>query len=163
MEPQFENLKERKLIGKKLAMSLSNNKTPELWRSFMPVRKEIKNSVNSDLYSVEVYGPAYFSHFNPAAVFEKWAAAEVDDLTAIPEGMETLILPEGLYAVFLYKGPASAAPKLYQFIFENWLPNSDCLLDNRPHFALMGEKYKNEDPCSEEEIWIPVKHKNNGK
>jgi AraC family transcriptional regulator len=32
-------------------------------------------------------------------------------------------------------------------------------LDNRPHFEILGEKYKNESPDSEEELWIPVKLK----
>jgi AraC family transcriptional regulator len=35
--------------------------------------------------------------------------------------------------------------------------NSKYLLDNRPHFETLGEKYKNEDPSSEEEVWIPIK------
>jgi AraC family transcriptional regulator len=30
-------------------------------------------------------------------------------------------------------------------------------LDQRPHVEVMGEKYKNNDPDSEEEIWIPIK------
>lgn len=29
-----------------------------------------------------------------------------------------------------------------------WLPNSDYLLDDRPHFELLGDKYKNNDPNS---------------
>ena len=73
--------------------------------------------------------------------------------------MVTIKIPEGLYAVFLYKGKASEAPKTYQYIFGNWIPNSDHTLDDRPHFALMGKKYKNEDPNSEEELWIPIKKK----
>jgi AraC family transcriptional regulator len=32
-------------------------------------------------------------------------------------------------------------------------------MDNRPYFALMGEKYKGENPESEEDFWIPVKKK----
>ena len=32
-------------------------------------------------------------------------------------------------------------------------------IDNRPHFEIIGEKYKNNDPNSEEEIWIPIKPK----
>jgi AraC family transcriptional regulator len=31
------------------------------------------------------------------------------------------------------------------------------LLDNKPHFEIMGDQYKNEDPDSEEELWIPIK------
>jgi AraC family transcriptional regulator len=39
------------------------------------------------------------------------------------------------------------------------LPNSNYHLDDRPHFEILGEKYKNADPGSEEEIWIPIKAK----
>jgi AraC family transcriptional regulator len=153
-------LSEKKLIGKRIPMSFSNNKTFELWRGFMPRKKEIKNNISSDLYSIEVYKPLFFEHFSPEAEFEKWASVEVTDFNKIPEGMETITLPGGLYAVFLYKGPASEGAKTYQYIFGTWLPNSDYLVDTRPHFALMGEKYKNEEPDSEEELWIPVKAKN---
>ncbi len=112
-----------------------------------------------ELYSVEIYDPLYFADFNPHKVFDKWAAVEVSDFSSVPDGMETMTLPAGLYAVFLYKGPASAASQTYRSIFGAWLPNSDFLLDNRPHLAVMGAKYKNEDPGSEEELWIPVKQK----
>ena len=123
----------------------------------MPRRKEIRNNVSADLFSVEVYPPLFWNSFSPKATFEKWAAIEVADFTAIPEGMETMTLPEGLYAVFVHKGPASAAPETYRYIFENWLPDSDFSLDNRPHFAVMGPNYKNDSQDSEEEIWIPIK------
>ena len=138
-------------------MSFSNNQTHELWKSFMPSRREIKNNIGSDLYSVEVYEPLYFNNFNPEKEFDKWAVVEVTDFETVPEDMETLISPRGLYAVFLHKGAASKGPETYQYIFGTWLPASDFLLDNRPHFAVMGEKYKNDDPDSEEEVWIPVK------
>jgi AraC family transcriptional regulator len=138
-------------------MSLSDNKTFELWRSFMPRRKEIANSIGTELYSVEAYGPAFFNSFKPEREFDKWASVEVTDFNKVPDDMETLILTGGLYAVFLYKGPASAAFKLYQYILGTWLPASKFSLDNRPHFAIMGAKYKSEDPSSEEEIWIPIK------
>ncbi|HLT33108.1 MAG TPA: GyrI-like domain-containing protein, partial [Aquaticitalea sp.] len=45
----------------------------------------------------------------------------------------------------------------YQYIYGQWIPNSEYELDDRPHFALMGEKYK--DPESEEEFWIPIRKK----
>ena len=73
--------------------------------------------------------------------------------------METLTLKGGLYAVFLYRGVASKGEEMYRYIFGTWLPGSDFLLDNRPHFAVMGDKYKKEDPASEEELWIPIKPK----
>ena len=140
-------------------MSSADNKTFELWQSFMPGRKEIQNSIGTELYSIQVYDPLYFNNFNPNTEFEKWAAIEVADYNTVPAEMETIILAGGLYAVFLHKGPASSGPVTFGHIFGTWLPDSDFLLDNRPHFEILGEKYKNEDPDSEEEIWIPVRPK----
>jgi AraC family transcriptional regulator len=158
-QPRIETLPEKKLVGKRMIMSFADNKTGELWRAFMPRRKEIKNAAGEELYSVEVYGPAFFDSFNPEAEFEKWAAVEVTGFEAVPPGMDTMASPAGLYAVFLYKGAASAAQKTYEHIFNTWLPGSDFVLDDRPHYAVMGSKYKHEDPSSEEELWIPVKPK----
>jgi AraC family transcriptional regulator len=100
-----------------------------------------------------------FENFNPDTLFEKWAAIEVNNFVKIPDRMETYSLPGGLYAVFVYRGPASGGAKAFEYIFRSWLPHSEYSLDNRPHFELLGEKYKNEDPDSEEEIWIPIKPK----
>jgi AraC family transcriptional regulator len=159
MKPKIVSLTEKKLIGKKVKMSFSDNKTVELWHSFIPRRREIRNGIGAELYSVEVYNPQFFDNFNPDASFDKWAAIEVTDFKVVPDEMETLTLPGGAYAVFLHKGTASEGPKTYSYIFETWLPDSGFSLDNRPHFALMGEKYKNDNPDSEEELWIPVKPK----
>nr|WP_294936648.1 GyrI-like domain-containing protein [uncultured Flavobacterium sp.] len=139
-------------------MSLSDNKTGELWRSFMPRRKEIQNTIGSDLYSMQIYDPTYFIDFKPTSEFEKWAAIEVSDFETVPTEMETYSLPGGLYAVFLHKG-SNTDTSTFHYIFTTWLPNSEYILDDRPHFEVLGEKYKNGDPASEEEIWIPIRHK----
>ena len=160
MEPRIENLTEKKVIGKRLRTSLSNNKTFELWHSFMPRRMEIKNRVSADLLSISVYAQSMdFENFNPNAEFDKWAAAEVTDFNSIPDGMEALTLESGLYAVFIHKGAASDGPNTFRYIFGTWLPNSNYVIDTRPHFEILGAKYKNNDPDSEEEIWVPVKKK----
>ncbi|MGA1978243.1 MAG: GyrI-like domain-containing protein [Bacteroidales bacterium] len=160
MEPRIEILSAKILVGKKLKMSLADNKTFELWRSFMPERKKINNVMSADLFSVKVYDGHYnFQIMNPGDEFEKWAAVEVSQLGSIPESMEPLFLEGGLYAVFIHKGTAASGSKTFRYIFETWLPASDFILDGRPHFEILGAKYKNDDPASEEEIWIPVKHK----
>jgi AraC family transcriptional regulator len=102
---------------------------------------------------------SFFDDFNPLAEFDKWAAVEVANLGNIPADMEALLLPGGLYAVFIHHGSSSEGQKIYEYIFRDWFPSSDFVLDDRPHFALMGEKHKNNDPNSEEEIWIPIKEK----
>lgn len=159
MEPQIEMLPEKKLVGKSVMMSLQANGTKDLWQSFMPGLAKIENRIGLELYSVEIYDPAYFDRFNPAAEFEKWAAVAVSDFDAVPTDMKPLGVPSGLYAVFNHKGAASEGPKTYQYIFGTWVPNSDYVLDTRPHFGVMGEKYKPDAPDSEEALWIPIKPK----
>ena len=158
--PSIQSLSEKKLIGKNMTMSYADNKTAELWKSFMPVKNEIRNRSSNEMFSMQVYDISYsFSNFNPAANFQKWAAIEVTDFNSVPAGMSTFVLPRGLYAVFPYKGHASAGGQMFQYIFGVWLPASGYAVDDRPHFELLGEKYKNNDPDSEEEFWIPVKTK----
>jgi len=100
-----------------------------------------------------------FKDFNPNTGFEKWAAVETSDFNDIPEELETYTLKGGLCAVFVHKGPASEFQKTFQFIFSQWLPKSEYELDTRAHFELLGNKYENNDPNSEEEVWIPIKSK----
>lgn len=158
MEPRIELFPTTKFIGKRLKMSLTANRTQELWQGFIPQIGQIQNRLGGELFSIEVYNDAsFFEHFSPENLFEKWAAVPVSHLDFIPSAMEPLEIPKGLYAVFPYKGKASEALKAYAYIFGTWIPNSDYLLDSRPHFAIMGEKYKNEDPNSEEELWIPIR------
>lgn len=158
MQYQIVEIKEKQLTGKRLAMSLTSDRTADLWRSFMPRRGEIRNVVNHDLISMQVYDELYFENFHPSSEFEKWAAVEVADAGNVPADMESFTLPGGMYAVFIHKG-LSSDHSTFNYIFTEWLPNSDYELDNRPHFELLGQKYRNNDPDSEEQIWIPVREK----
>lgn len=125
----------------------------------MPQRQAIQKQLGIELYSIELYPANFFVDFKPETSFQKWAAKEVSDLQSVPGGMEGIVVPGGLYAVFIHRGPASEGPKTYQYIFNTWLPHSAFVLDERPHFAVMGEKYSHTDPDSEEELWIPVRLK----
>ena len=156
MKPRIVTSSEIKLVGKRSTMSLADNKTGELWKSFVPRRREIVNNLTANLISMQVYKPKHFADFKPTNEFEKWATVEVSDFDHVPNEMETFTLAAGLYAVFDYRG-SSSDPGIFQYIFGTWLPNSIYELDNRPHFEILGAKYKTNDPTSEEEIWIPIK------
>jgi AraC family transcriptional regulator len=155
MNPEIITFPETKCIGKKLAMSFANYRVFELWSSFMPRRKEIKNVINSNLLNVQV-NPQHYT-FDPNQLFDKWAVVPVENFDKIPNEMETLIIAEGLYAVFHFKGAHTTVAPFFNKIYTVWLPSSGYQLDNRPQFEILGEKYKVNDPNSEEEIWIPIK------
>jgi AraC family transcriptional regulator len=93
MEPRIGSLTEKKIIGKRKRMSLADNRTGELWRSFM--------------------------NFNPATEFEKFAGIEVANSDNVPEEMETFILSEGLMLFFyIREAPVrDSGLQTFQYIF----------------------------------------------
>ncbi|MDA9987256.1 GyrI-like domain-containing protein [Crocinitomicaceae bacterium] len=158
MTPRIVTSTEKKLIGHHLQMCLSDNKTAQLWGEFGPRIKEIQNKVSDAKISLQIYPHLYHQNFNPNNTFEKWAAVEVDSLESIPNGLDSLLLESGTYAVFNYKGP-SADPAIFQYIYSEWLPNSNYVIESRPHFEVLGLHYSKTDINSEEEIWIPIRNK----
>lgn len=158
MQPKMTTIAPKTLVGLHRDMSLADNQTAALWREFMPRRSEVTNRNSSDFLSMQVYDDQPGPLFAPDRIFTKWAAVEVADHDVVPAGMEPYLLGGGLYAVFDHRGPASSAPQIMQYIFGQWLPNSDHVLDSREHFEVLGRDYNPTDPNAREEIWIPVKN-----
>lgn len=158
MEYRIETLQETLLAGLNISMSFQDNKTALLWQRFMPVKMSFTNGKSDLLYSVEVYPTNFFTQpVDPNKQFEKWAGMLWRENDQLPENWEILTVPQGKYAVFIFQGKHELAAAFYQNIFMNWLPKASLIVDDRPHFALMDERYKMNDPESVEEIWIPVK------
>ena len=155
-EPRIKELTNLSLVGVHQTMSLAENRTASLWQTFMPQLKELASRMGTDLYSLQQYPVDYFNSFDPTRSFEKWAAVAVSSVDPIPAGMDTLRL-NGTYAIFDFQGTPAEFGNAIQYILSIWLPQSDYKLDDRPHFELLGEKYKRNDPLSEEEIWIPIR------
>lgn len=157
-EPEIVDIESKDLVGISLHTSLADDKTGLLWKRFMKNKSDIKNAKSNDLYSVQVYDEGFMEgNFNSQSVFEKWAAMEVEDFSELPEGLQGLKLPAGKYAVFLHEGTSKGFADTAKFIFEDWLPNSEYKLEDRPHFEIMGDDYKGpENPESKEHIYIPV-------
>ena len=157
LTPTIITFPNTKFIGKNLSFTYADYRAYELWSSFMPRRREIQNTIGTELYNIQI-NPENFD-FNPNTPFTKWAAVAVLSFDFIPDGMGTLEIQERLYAVFKYKGDQSCAASFFNSIYTKWLPSSNYELDDSPQFEILGKKYKNIDLNSEEEIWIPVKQK----
>ena len=158
MQARIETITSRKLVGLSKAMSTSDDRTAELWRAFMPRRREVENRVGTDFYSVKRYDlHENSSLFAPHVQFRRWAAVEVKNFDKIPEGMESYTLTGGKYAVFRHHGLPSEFFRTFQFIFGKWLPATGNSLDQRDHFEILSQDYRPDDPEAEEDIWIPIK------
>jgi len=158
-EPIIKDIPSFKLAGIHIPTSLAANQTYSLWSKFMPRVKEISERDGQELYSVEIYSDERFETFTADTPFDKWAAVKVNDEFNIPEDLKILHLEGGLYAVFTHRGHHSEFHKTFRYIFSEWLPNSKYEADSRPHVEVMGPLYKNNDPDSEEQIWIPIRNK----
>ena len=156
LTPEIKTLAPKKLIGIHKTISLAADETATLWKNFMTQIKSIDAYRNEAFYALQTYPDDYFTSFDPHKTFEKWAAVELKDSIKLSEGFESFAFEGGQYAIFKYQG-LSTDTRIFQYIYAEWLPKSGYKLDNRPHFELLGDKYKNNDPQSEEYIYIPIK------
>ncbi|WP_296317410.1 GyrI-like domain-containing protein [Winogradskyella sp. UBA3174] len=155
MKPKLIYISEKRIIGMKSSMYHNEyGNIIKLWKRFMPSKNKIENILNKDFIALQTYSD--FNDFEKP--FDIWACVGVSNLETIPKEMKGFTIPEGEYAVFLHKGMDTL--KAYQQIMTEWLPNSGFKVDDRPHFQVMGEKYKNGSPDSEEDFYIPITPKN---
>ncbi|WP_027954646.1 GyrI-like domain-containing protein [Halobacillus kuroshimensis] len=158
MEPQIVQLENVYLIGESRSMTLTEDKTIELWKSFKPKVKMIPERKDEYFYNLSIYPEGFeWNTFACDTCFTRWAAVHVPSNDEPPESMESFTLNGGLYAVFIHKGPAQTFVRTLNTIFNEWLPNSLYDLDERPHFERMGPEYRMDDLNAEEEVWIPIK------
>ena len=154
LSPTIKNVEQLQLVGISAQMSYIDNQTQKLWETFIPFSKKIIHKQSNDFYSLQVFPENFFKAFNPTIAFEKWALVPVTAIESNIEPCKPFILPAGLYAVFHHKGMDTS---IFQRIYGEWIPQSPYQLVNRPHFEILGEKYKKGSPDSEEDIYIPIR------
>jgi len=150
---RIEIIEPKKLIGFSITTSFQEDKTPIVWRKLMMRRNEITNRISDKLFSLQIYP----ENFTPDQSFTKYALAEVSDFGNIPNDLETFELESGKYLVFKYTGKAENGAELFNCIFQNFIPENQFMVDNRPHFEIFGDDYNPNSDSAEEEIWIPIK------
>ncbi len=148
------------LVGIKIETNLQKNESVALWKKFKPRVKEISHKKNDRFYSVQNYFEFDPIQFTSETVFDKWAAVEVENEDKLPEGMQKLVIPAGIYATFVHRGTVMDFSKSLYYFFSQWLPNSDYVLENHPHFEVFDHRYLGpQNPDSIEDVFIPIKLK----
>ena len=125
-----------------------------LWGRFAPRMAEVGNRVGAATYGMCLLpeegerDPERFTYV---------AAVEVSGLEDVPEGMTGVEIPARTYAVFTYSGGLGPnLPKTMQFIFGDWLPNSDYELDG-VDFEYYDDRFDPETGTGTFYIYVPVK------
>jgi len=159
MEPQVITIAKKDLAGLFVKTSLANNKIPKLWSDFMSLIAEMNNKPYTDCYEVSPFDPAFkMEDFTKDMEFTKWAAVEATDVDNLPNGLQSITIEGGKYAVFAHKGAMSNIQMSFDYIYGTWLLNSGYELDQRASFEQYGAQYFGpEHPDSITKIWIPIK------
>jgi AraC family transcriptional regulator len=112
MQIEIRHLNPTHVVGLNLEMCLAANRTPELWKRFMPLRNTLISANANRLFSIQVYNKAGDVK-DVNAVFVKWAALEVPATSEVPKDMEALTIAAGDYAVFHYAGGPQGASDFF--------------------------------------------------
>ncbi len=159
-KPLIRKAPEKRIVGISLEMSIIDNKTGELWKRFKMLQEQVINRIDDGYYSIQRYPENYFNQaFDPNTKFLKSAGVAVshfeDDL---PLHLDHITIPEGLWAVFKYKGTVEQFSQFAAYIYTQWLPESGYQIDDRPHYEYLSAHYLGtQNSNSEEDVWIPIR------
>lgn len=128
----------------------------ELWQSFRPRVRQIGDRTSEDFISMRVFVPPLTTIPPLDAPFVQWATVEVHDFDHVPEGLDTHVVPAGLYAVVVHHGTADSFAPTGECIFGDWLPRSPFQLAPWPFFEVLGPDDRPDNVDASEEVWIPV-------
>ncbi|CAN5664737.1 hypothetical protein BH10BAC5_BH10BAC5_28740 [soil metagenome] len=155
MEPVVKNYHAFKAVGMKVTGQNMNNEISNMWKEYFSKSQSLKN-VKEGGYYYGVCSP--MSQNTKEKGFDYIACREVNNFNDVPEGMVTVDIPEGKYAMFTYKGNIMKISTIYNYIFGEWVKKTDMKPDNdRNDFELYDERFKGEEDDSELDIYIPIK------
>lgn len=160
MMPEIVEMDEMTVVGLSSLVSMKCNLIHQLWERFALREKEVKN--------IAIPGVALEVSFNYEKVSkegekEDWLFFDVVGLPVkntknIPEGMTFKKVPAHKYAKFVHKGPISRIMETYNYIYEEWLPQSGYEFDWAAcEVEWYDERFTIEGEDSEFDIYIPIK------
>lgn len=126
---------------------------PALWEKYVPRSQEIVSRVSPTDVGV-CFDPGQ-DKTHPDECFYI-AGTEVKSMDQIPQGMMSMTIPAGRYAVFTHKGSLQKLQMTMKYIYGSWLPKSGEKLRDAPDFEVYDQRFKPDSEDSELDIYIPV-------
>ncbi|MCG8572928.1 MAG: AraC family transcriptional regulator [Spirochaetes bacterium] len=123
------------------------------WQNLIDHVSFIKNRIKPERYFQVQY---WFANQSGDSIFF-FLAVETSTIDNIPIQFTAKVLPKQKYLKFFHKGLSNRVGYTYQFIYENWLLESDYQLPHLYNFEFYGDQYLgpyNEESISE--IYIPI-------
>ncbi len=156
MKVTIKQLDELRLVGIPVYGSPDTEIFTKAWKIFKSIEKNYSWKDNNCFYGIEFYTAELQTD-------EEWfylASKEVENFSSIPNPFVAKILPASKYAVVTCKGGISTIGNAYNYLYEQWLPNSDYVSNGRYDFEYYDERFKGINNIETEiDIYIPIKKK----
>lgn len=152
MEPKFTERKGFKVAGLKY---VGKNPQPDiglLWDKFVPRIDEAQNRINKD----ETYGVCYDMDADGNIYYI--AGVAVSDFDNLPEGFDTVEIPDNKYAVFTHKGLIRDFPQTVAYVYGKWVKDpANKKKFEAPDFEVYDERFKDGDADDSEcDLYVAV-------
>ncbi|QUI22763.1 AraC family transcriptional regulator [Vallitalea pronyensis] len=155
--PEFVELNERQLMGIPFYYNISmKSDLSNSWSLFMQNLSTIPYIKKRERFYQMQY---WFPDQDDDSTFF-FIAVEVERIESVPIQFVAKTIPAGTYMKFRHKGRSNQVGYTYQYIYEEWLPNTDYRLSEHFNFEHYGEEYfgpYNEESVSD--IYIPFQIK----
>jgi predicted transcriptional regulator YdeE len=157
-QPTFLHKDAFKIVGVERYTENGIPSIQEAWSEFTKRSEEIKRiSTPRVCYGFEDYSRDFVMNSPGFPKYYYLAAWEVDKIADVPEGMKSKEVPAADYAMFTHRGSISALPKVFAYIYGEWMPASGYAMD--PKVQADFERYTEKMTDMENavvEIWVPV-------
>jgi AraC family transcriptional regulator len=152
MQPKFTEKKGFKVAGLKYVGKTPQPDIANLWHEFVPRMNEPAKRINTDnsygvCYDMDTEGNIYYI-----------AGVEVSDFENLPEGFDSIEIPDNKYAVFTHKGLISKFHETVGYVYGKWVQDPANGKINAPDFELYDERFKGGDSeDSECDLYVAIK------
>ena len=152
--PELLTMDEMTMIGKEKQFTQENMmEIPMMWMDFMGQEDQIQNIASN----TEAWGVSYnMDYSGPSISFTYFVGAEVTSTDFIPEGMIVHVAPASKYAKFTHYGPLEDLPTTYDYIYNQWLPQSGYNAGSGNELELYNQDFNPSGMNSKMYIFIPI-------
>ena len=147
-----------KVVGMKIHTTIKENRIPQLWTDFIARMDEL-NKVSVPDCSLGICLSETVSEFHKDSEFDYLACKVVKDDSVIPSGMEYREIPAQLVAVFTHSGSLETLSETYDYIYDEWLPDSEYKLIAADEIEWYDSRFKFGEEDSQMDIHIPITKK----
>ncbi|MCK9557532.1 MAG: AraC family transcriptional regulator [Candidatus Cloacimonetes bacterium] len=156
LKAKIKHMDAFRVVGITCENTMKNNNIPALWNDF---NQQICSKVPDALHPGRVLGICYYLdhiEMNEDTPFTYLAGVEYPPEKDCPIGLVYRDVPAADYAVFEHHGSLDTLSETYDFIYNNWLPESGYERKKADDFELYDQRFQFGDSQSVMEIWVPV-------